>query len=210
MEVHVCLNIITQGHGGPGRAGPARTQRETHGPTCPRRPGPAINYRILFGICQSLGEAGTIPRMSQPLITLREITRQTYDVILRLQVAPEQRGMVATNAKSIAQAYFHPEAWFRGIYADDEPVGFIMLEQNTDKAEYFLWRLMIDQAHQRNGYGEAAVRQLIDYVRTLPGATELLVSHVKTPGNPGPFYEKLGFTYTDEEEDGERIMRLPL
>jgi diamine N-acetyltransferase len=37
------------------------------------------------------------------------------------------------------------------------------------------------------------------------------VSHVKDlPGNPGPFYEKLGFEYTGEEDGGELVMRLPL
>ena len=56
-----------------------------------------------------------------------------------------------------------------------------------------------------------AVAELVKYVRTRPNATELLVSHVKdVPGNPGPFYEKIGFKYTGKEEGDELVMRLTL
>lgn len=54
-------------------------------------------------------------------ITLREITAATVRDFCDLRVADTQRKYVATNAESIAQAYFHPEAWFRGIYADETP-----------------------------------------------------------------------------------------
>ena len=145
------------------------------------------------------------------VVSLREITQKTLRPFLNMKVAELQANMVASNAVSIAQAHFEKYAWFRGIYADDTPVGFIMLYDNPDKPEYFLWRLMIDQKYQVDGYGRKAVEQLIDYVKTRPNATELLVSHVKgMPGNPGPFYQKLGFEYTGEEEDGELVMRLAL
>ena len=65
-------------------------------------------------------------------ISLREITRETLRDVLRLKVAPEQEKFVATNAVSIAQAHFYPEtAWFRAIYADDTPVGFVMIEERN-------------------------------------------------------------------------------
>ena len=64
-------------------------------------------------------------------VALSEITRDTVRPYCRLKVAPAQEGVVAPNAVSIAQAYFHPEAWFRGIAADGAPVGFAMLEDWT-------------------------------------------------------------------------------
>ncbi len=55
--------------------------------------------------------------------------------ICRLAVSPAQAEFVAPNAVSIAQAYFEREiAWFRGIYADETPVGFLMLEDKPDTA----------------------------------------------------------------------------
>lgn len=146
-------------------------------------------------------------------VTLREVTVDTVDEILRLKVAPHQEMFVATNAKSIAQAHFHPEiAWFRAIYAGETPVGFVMLSDNADEPEYFLWRLMIDERFQGRGYGSRTIELMIAHVRTRPGATALLTSAFSGPGSAIPFYEKLGFVLTGEvdPEDGELVMRYDL
>jgi hypothetical protein len=85
-----------------------------------------------------------------------------------------------------------------------------MLYDDPVQPQYFLWRLMIDARYQGHGFAWRAVQQLVDYVRTRPGAKELLVSHGQGEGSPAWFYARLGFTYTGEEDDGELIMRLPL
>ncbi len=143
-------------------------------------------------------------------ISLREITKDTLGPILRVKVRPDQDQFVANNAVSIAQAHFHDDAWFRGIYKGDDPVGFVMLSVIPEKAEYFLWRFLIGAEHQGKGYGRAAIELLIDHVRTLPDAKAFFLSHAKGEGGPGPFYEKLGFVYTGEEEEGELLMKLEL
>lgn len=144
-------------------------------------------------------------------VSLKEITRETLGSILKLKVAASQERFVATNAVSIAQAHFYPDvAWFRGIYAGDEPVGFVMLELDTVKQEYSLWRFMIDHRFQRMGYGREAIRLILEHVRSLPGARELLTSVVPGEGTPGPFYQGLGFAFTGEVDHGEQVMRLAL
>lgn len=144
-------------------------------------------------------------------VMLREITKETLQGILQLNVAEPQKHFVAANAVSIAQAYFEREkAWFRGIYADETPVGFLMLYDDPVTPEYFLWRFMIDARYQGCGFGKRALELLIDHVRSRPGASELSVSCVPGEGSPCPFYEKMGFQYTGSEEDGELIMRLVL
>jgi diamine N-acetyltransferase len=148
---------------------------------------------------------------TSPEVSLREITKETLRQVLRLKVAPSQEGFVANNAISIAEAHFSPDrAWFRAIYADGAPVGFLMLEDDPSRPSYFLWRLMIDADHQGRGIGRRAIELLVDHVRTRPGATELLTSCVPGEGGPGPFYEKLGFAYTGDVDEGELVMRRPL
>ncbi len=143
-------------------------------------------------------------------VELREITGETVRAICRLVVAPDQEGFVAPNAVSIAEAYFEPNAWFRAIYADGEPVGFVMLEDDPAKEEYVLWRLMIADGLQGRGYGKRAVELLIDYVRTRPGATALMTSWVPGDRGPAEFYRKLGFEPTGEIDEGEVVGRLAL
>jgi diamine N-acetyltransferase len=141
-------------------------------------------------------------------VSLREVTRENLREILRLKVAPEQEQFVANNAVSIAQAHFYPEtAWFHAIYADETPVGFMMLSDDASQPRYFLWRLMVDARYQKFGFAKKAMELLFDYVRTRPGATEIFVSYFPGKGSPCGFYEKLGFTSTGEEEDGEIVLR---
>ncbi len=146
-----------------------------------------------------------------PIISLREITKETLRHMTRLKVAPGQEHFVATNAESIAEAYFSRDiAWFRGIYADDTPVGFLMLEDNAAEGKYYLWRFMIDARYQRKGIGQKALDLLFEHVRTRPRAGTVTTSIVPGEGSPGPFYERMGFVYTGEEDDGELIMRREL
>ena len=143
-------------------------------------------------------------------VELREICKDTVRAICELTVADEQTEFVTPNAVSIAEAYFSDHAWFRAIYADNNPAGFVMLDDHPDKAEYFLWRFMIDSKYQRTGIGREAIRQLVQHVKTRPNASELLTSIVQAEGGPEGFYKSLGFTFTGEYEDGEALMRLEL
>jgi diamine N-acetyltransferase len=158
-----------------------------------------------------MSEATTVTR--DATVTLREITEATVNMILKLKVAPAQEGFVANNAVSIAQAHFSKHAWFRAIYADETPVGFLMLHDEPDGAEgpiYYLWRFMIDARYQKLGFGRQALQLLMAHVRTRPNATELLLSYVPEAGGPQRFYESLGFVHTGREDHGELEMRLTL
>jgi len=62
---------------------------------------------------------------ADPQVTLHEVTARNLKAVLSLDVAESQGKFVASNAKSIAEAHFHPEAWFRAIYVGDQPVGFL-------------------------------------------------------------------------------------
>lgn len=145
------------------------------------------------------------------IVSLDEIMQETLRAILKLDVNETQRNYVAPNAYSIAEAHFEPCAYFRAIYADDTPVGFLMLYDNPEKAEYFLWRFMIDQRYQKLGFAKRALELLIQRVRTRPNTKKLGVSCVPDgEESPCPFYLKMGFVPTGEVDDGEVVMSLAL
>src|SRR4051794_35797297 len=98
-------------------------------------------------------------------VSLRLVTKENVRAVAGLGVRPEQREDVAPNVRSLAEAYVEPPAWPRAIYADDEPVGFLMLHANDDEREYFLWRFMIAGDHQGKGYGRDALALLVEEVR---------------------------------------------
>jgi len=148
----------------------------------------------------------------EAIVSLREITEETVCQICSLSdtLSEDQHKMVAPNAISIAQAHFAARAWFRAIYAGEEPVGFIMLSDEPEEHRYFLWRFMIAGPHQRSGHGRRAIELLIEYVKTRPGAEELRASYVPMEGGPEEFYRKLRFEPTGEIHGGEVVVRLAL
>ncbi len=149
-------------------------------------------------------------------VTLREVSVENLSAVLGLSVAPEQQPYVATNAKSIAEAHFYAEAWFRAIYAEDAPVGFLMLHDENLRPEprqsdyYFLWRLMIAHQFQGNGFGRQALDLLASHVRSRPHAHTLLTSCLPGPASPELFYVKCGFQRTGKVEGGEVELSLRL
>ncbi len=151
-------------------------------------------------------------------VTLREIDDGNRDSVLALRVAPEQSRFVGSVAGALEAAEEYPEgnAWYRAIYSGEDPVGFVMLSWDVTPVPgviigpWFLWKLLIDERHQRRGYGGAALRQVVEIVRNA-GATELLTSYTTGEGEPWPFYERLGFVPTDERDAaGEVILSLDL
>lgn len=68
-------------------------------------------------------------------VTLREITDTNRVDVIGLSVAPEQTAFVDGVADSLAEAAATPEArpWFRAIYADETPVGFVMVTDGVPR-----------------------------------------------------------------------------
>lgn len=112
---------------------------------------------------------------------------------------------------SLAEALFHPEAWYRAIHRGDEPVGFVMLYDESlgtispISPKLFLWRFMVIPSAQRKGVGSAALDLVFAHARS-KGAREVRTSCVPGPGTPQPFYEWKGFVATGEVEDGENVL----
>ena len=148
-------------------------------------------------------------------VSLREITADSVRSIVALAVADDQTHFVASNAVSLAQALFEPIAWYRGIYLDDEPVGFVMLEDESlrvpppDRPSIGVWRFMIDARFQHRGIGRVAIGQVIDHARAR-GFGTLALSYVPGPGCPEPFYRGLGFRPTGRVDGIEVVLERDL
>ena len=149
-------------------------------------------------------------------VEFREITRNTVRAICDLKVSKEQEQFVAPNSVSIAEAYFSSEAWFRAVYADDTPIGFVMLaevprEERARLGMIFLWRFMIDEKFQGRGYGRKTLELVIQHLKEESIANALYTSYREGKGSPKGFYKKMGFKETGEKlRNGEPIMKLEI
>jgi len=151
-------------------------------------------------------------------VSLREITDQNREAVVALRIAASQEAYVSSVADSLEEARETPEGspWYRAIYADEQPVGFVMLSWNVTPdppriiGPWVLWKLLIDERYQGRGYGREAVKLVADIARD-HGASELLTSHVVGERSPEPFYRQIGFVPTgDQDENGEIVLALSL
>tara|TARA_X000000368_G_scaffold159202_1_gene125421 strand:+ start:12 stop:467 length:456 start_codon:yes stop_codon:yes gene_type:complete len=132
------------------------------------------------------------------MINFREITEKNLKSIIDLNVKEDQKDQVAPNSVSIAQGHYSKSAWFKGIFNDDLPVGFVMLDLIEEEDKCFLWRFMIDCKYQGKGFGKIALTQVIDYVRSLNLYTDIKTSYVPAENGAGGFYKNFGFIESEE------------
>ena len=149
------------------------------------------------------------------MVSLRPLGESNREAVEALRVAPSQQRVVSGVAESLAEAAEHPGAhaipW--AIYDDDTPVGFAMIADEVDGPPYtphYVWKLLIDERHQRRGYGTATLDLIVDHFRGRTGVEALTTSAGQGDGSPIAFYERYGFVRTGEVDDGEVVLRLAL
>ena len=78
----------------------------------------------------------------------------------------------------------------------------------------FLWKLLIDVAHQRRGYGQVVLDAVVAYVRGRPNARILYTSAAPSASpqdsSPYPYYLAYGFTDTGRVMWDETILAYDL
>ena len=160
------------------------------------------------------------------MLRLERINSRNVWEIIDLSVAEDQKTFVADNTVSILEAYTaitaHGSAFPFGIYYDDKPVGFLMVGFGIDddwddapeiaRENYNLWRLMIDRAYQKRGYGKEAVRLALEFIRSFPcGKAEYCwLSYEPENDIARQLYRSFGFIETGETDGDELIAILKL
>jgi diamine N-acetyltransferase len=150
------------------------------------------------------------------MISLRPIDESNREAVEALEVSPEQQRFVSNAADSIREAAREPDgrALYWAIYADETPVGFVMISNDVGSSDYFpqyLWKLFIDERYQDRGYGTATLDLIADYFRQRPEVEVMRTSCGQGKGSPLGFYERYGFDQTGEIVfDNEILLQLKL
>lgn len=152
-------------------------------------------------------------------LRLVDFDRRNLDPYLDMTVRPDQEGLVAPNAITVAQCAYEPAGEVWGLADGDTPVGLLAMidleepgaekdKGDPDNAAY-IWRLMIAADHQGKGHGRAAMDLAYGVARDW-GRTVMTVSVVEREGSALPLYLKFGLQPTDRIEGGERLLIGPV
>ncbi|WP_161950168.1 GNAT family N-acetyltransferase [Streptococcus suis] len=93
------------------------------------------------------------------------------------------------------------------IWADEQVVGFALIDIDEDIQQYMLWRFMIGQEFQGKGYGQAALEVVIAMAQSHPVCDHLIAAYVKGNQKMAHLLEKNNFVL-DSEEERELVFRL--
>ena len=150
------------------------------------------------------------------MVSLRPIDESNRAAVEALEVSPEQQRFVSNAADSIREAAREPDgrALYWAIYADETPVGFVMISDDVGSPDYFpryLWKLFIDERYQGRGYGTAALDLIVAYFSRRPEVEVMRTSAGQGKGSPIGFYERYGFERAgDIVFDNEVLLELRL
>ena len=149
------------------------------------------------------------------MVSLRPLTESNRQAVEALRVSPSQQRFVSSVSQSLLEAAEHPDAraLYWGVYAEDTPVGFVMIADEVAGPDYiphYLWKLLIDERYQGQGFGTATLDLIVEYFRGRPGVDALTTSAGQGDGSPIKFYERYGFERTGAVSDGEVLLELRL
>ncbi len=134
-------------------------------------------------------------------VSLRDVTAENWYDCCQLRVAEGQEQFVEANSLSIAQSKFELTLQLKAIYLGHDLVGFLMY--NTVPEElggHWIYRLMIDQQHQRKGTAKHAMRLLIDEIAANLDCNRIVAGYKPDNTVAGALYASLGF-----EDQGDRF-----
>ena len=140
------------------------------------------------------------------MTNLKKITEENFIDAFNLKLTPEQEHFVSHPIRSLAQAYVYREQCQPfGIYEGDTMVGYVMVIYDYDIPEYDIWHMMIDESKQRQGYGSAALDQVLAYIRTKPFGDSNRVALTCNEENTRALnlYKRKGFTETGTVDEDE-------
>jgi diamine N-acetyltransferase len=151
-------------------------------------------------------------------LTFVAVNNENYQKVfdLSMTLSEEQKRCVASNERSLAQAYVNIDvAWPRAIYLNDIPIGFVMLSYDDedipekDRPALYLWRFMIAKDYQAQGYGKIAMDMLIAKARE-EGFKTFYTSCDMAGPMPYQFYIKYGFIDTGTVDEDEEVLKFVL
>lgn len=145
------------------------------------------------------------------MVQLKEIGKDNIMDCLALAVRDNQKDWVRSVSYSLSLAYVHSEAAVPfAIYDDDKIIGFVMLRYNREYNNFLLWQFLIDEKFQSKGHGKAALKCVLQWIKSTTDCHEIVVSYYKSNEIAGKLYRDFGFKDISENENEHKEIDLIL
>ena len=137
-------------------------------------------------------------------VRLEPVTIKNWKACIALELAPDQKNFLPSNLYSIAEAQFYEYARPRAVVDEHEQVvGYALFGRDIFTNKWKIFRLMIDKSHQGKGYGEGAMREIIEQISKEPDGNEILICYQDANQVARRLYAKLGFIEQEIDTEGK-------
>lgn len=141
------------------------------------------------------------------MVELRAISEENYRQCLSLRASVEKESFVDSVAYSLAEAWvFYQDTRPFAIYENDKMIGFVSMYVGEENHQ--IVNFLIDDAFQKKGLGTQAAKVCISYLQKEYNASRISVPVELENAAAQKFWKKLGFSFSDNVEDGYIFMRL--
>ncbi len=139
-------------------------------------------------------------------LDLRPVRSKDRAAVVAMRLKPGQERFIPSNDVSLTQAAEHPEAEPLLVEAEGVPVGFVLVCRDPEAGDWWLWRFMLDGAHQGRGLGTAALGLVMRCLAAKADCARVRLGAKPDNAAALRLYLKAGFVPTGEVVGGETIM----
>lgn len=146
-------------------------------------------------------------RVQDQPITLHQVSADNWQDVVKLSVSPGSNAFVADPC------YYLALCTYGGIWnplvicLGDQVIGFMMWAFDTEENSCWLGGFIIDQNHQRQGYGRRALQAAVDLLSKQHGYGHFALSYQPNNTPAKNLYASFGFSETDEWAENEQVAR---
>ena len=130
----------------------------------------------------------------------RAIDKSNYWECIALTIDESQKGFVADNKQSLAEAAYEDGLYTLGIYHEETMVGFVLYDYDDTFHGWSMSRFMIGKQFQGKGYGKQAAIAFLDYFKRKHNADKLYISVSLENTVARKMYASIGFEEIKEIE----------
>lgn len=146
-------------------------------------------------------------------IRLVNITKENYQQIVNLKVAPEQQVFTVRNVQALVEATFERGRVALAIVEQQRQacIGLLVHGPGEIPGSWWLYHLMVNAEEQHQGYGRIAVGQLVTQLADTPAVKYLYACYHATNAAAHSLAVQLGFEETGNvrEEHIEVALHMP-
>lgn len=147
------------------------------------------------------------------MIKLEKITEKNIYKLMDLKLKPEQEKFVRSPLHSLAESYSYRDdetVLLFSLEAEEKVVGFLSLITEVETKTVYIWRMVIGDKFQNQGFGKKSLKAIEEYVSSLESYDKVVADYVIGNNAMKNLLQSQGYVETGKQEEWNEIIMTKL